>query len=552
MTARPSPGEKNGDGVSGSRHTAEPAGREGGSGKMGPLKVGRVVRSIAWNTSSTVFARIAQLAIGIVVAHILSKHDFGVFAVVLVVFAIVISISELGISTALVRERNSVDALGPTAVTLSLTTSALLAACMWALAPFLAHLVGTPEAATPIALMSIVVLLAGPSAVPAALLTRDFQQGRRFAADISFLVLSSVVLIVLSVLGFGVMAFVWSRIAGQLVSVIILIALSPRNYWPGFSRKHAVYLLRFGLPMTGSSLVNNFVSSVDVVIIGRSLGSIQLGVYNLANNVSNWPPSIFSGIFDAVALPIFARVHHDLQLLERYLANAVRVSAGLFFYVTAMCAGLAQPLVDSIYGPKWVSAGPVLSWFAIYGSVQVLISLFMVIVIASNAPRSALVSQLVWFVTLIPAMIMGVMWGGLVGGAIANIAVVTLVVLPLALWQMRRASGARVRPLLAAMAWPLVTAVVAGGAAHLVTLAIPNSWIALATGGGVGTAIYVLVLLRWGRGLIGETRALYGKGNASTEQNEPVDEADEALLLLARKVEQSMDDGRATNEATGL
>jgi lipopolysaccharide exporter len=524
-------------------------------GGMGPLRLGRVVRSIAWNTSSTAFARVAQLVIGIVVAHILSKHDFGVFAVVLVVFTIVISISELGISTALVRERDDVDGLAPTAVTLSLLTSAILAGGMWALSPFLAHLVGSPEAATPIALMSIVVLLAGPSAVPSALLTRDFQQGRRFAADMSFLVLSSVVLITLSVAGFGVYAFVWSRVAGQVISVILLIALSPKFYWPGFHWKRAKYLLRFGLPMTASSLVNNFVTSVDVVIIGRTLGPVQLGVYNLANNVSNWPPSIFSGIFDSVALPIFARVHDDLKLLQEYLANAVKVSTGLFFYVTAMCVSLAQPLVDSIYGPKWVSAGPVLSWFAIYGSVEVLISLFVVIVIASNAPRSALIGQLVWFFALIPAMILGVFWGGLVGGAIANVVVVALVVLPLTMLQMRRASRVALRPLLVGMLKPFGAAVIAGVAAHLVSFWSPSSWGDLFAGGIVGTIVYALLLVRWGPRVIAETRVLYARDDSSETAGQRVSDQQENGLKEAsegRGIDRVADKTRAIDEVTGI
>lgn len=523
MARNPAP-----DGPGDGPKTSRLRGPQSKSSRLTPLKSGMVVRSLAWSTSATAFARLSQLIIGIIIAHILSRHDFGVFAVVLVVFVIIISISELGVSAALIRERGDIDEMGPTAVTLSIANAAILAIALWALSPLIANMLGVPEATVPLQIMSSVVLLAGPSAVPAALLVRDFQQGRRFAADMLYLVFSNVVLIVLAVMGFGVMSFVWSRVTGQVVSTITLMMVSSRHYWPGFNRKHAAHLLKFGLPLTGSNLLSNFVSSVDVLIIGRALGAVQLGVYNLASNVSNWPPSLFSGMFDTVGLPIFARVHHDSGLLKKHLENALRISCSLFFLVTALCVSLAQPLVNAIYGPKWVDAGPVLRWFAIYGSVQVLISLFVVILVACNSPRSVLWGQLTWFLALIPAMIIGVRVDGLVGGAIANIVVVGLIVLPLTLWQVHRASALRIRPIVLAMLPPFLAAVGAGIVAGLTALLWNDAWISLIAGGIAGTIAYLLILYRWILRLVSETKALYPRDAHETAAPSEADTAGES------------------------
>jgi lipopolysaccharide exporter len=444
------------------------------------------------------------------VARILSPDDFGVFAVALVMFTIVINISELGVGTAIVREHERLDEIAPTAVTLSIVSSTLLAALMYILAPNFAAMLGSEAAAVPISVLSIVVLLAGPSAVPASLLTRDFMQGRRFAADMANFAASNVVLMGLALSGWGVMAFVWSRVAGQLVAVIMLLLLCPRKYLPGFRSREAKQLIVFGLPIIGSSLVGYTISSASVIAVGRALGTVPLGNYTLASNVTNWPLSLFSSVIDSLGLPVFSRVQGEPDALHRYLRNALRLIAASFFYVTAMCMSLAQPLIATLYGSKWAAAGPVLACFAAYGTFRVLIALFTVILIACNAPRRLFWTQVVWLIALIPSVLAGVSVLGILGAALANVIVTAVVVLPLTLWQVRQASGLAVVQMLKSSIRPLAAAAGAGAVAYYASMVGTEPWSALFIGGTLGSAFYVAVLAGWLRELMAETRILHG------------------------------------------
>ena len=64
----------------------------------------RVGKSVAWSTLDVVLGRMGQFAQGVVVARIVAPKQFGVFAIALVVHSIVIGISELGVSAALIRD----------------------------------------------------------------------------------------------------------------------------------------------------------------------------------------------------------------------------------------------------------------------------------------------------------------------------------------------------------------------------------------------------------------------------------------------------------------
>src|SRR5690349_7663089 len=78
-----------------------------------------VRRGALWIFVSNLLLRLANVALTAIVAHILTPHDFGVFAVAATAYAIVLSISELGIGSCLVRADLNIDNLAPTVTTLS-------------------------------------------------------------------------------------------------------------------------------------------------------------------------------------------------------------------------------------------------------------------------------------------------------------------------------------------------------------------------------------------------------------------------------------------------
>src|ERR1039458_6969997 len=137
-----------------------------------------VRRGVLWSAASTLLLRLVNIAITAVVAHILDPRDFGVFAVALTAYAIVSSLGELGVSSCLIRADLDIDALAPTMATISLITSAVLAGAMTIFAKQIATALGSADAASPIRVMALAVILVGIFAVPSSQLVRDFKQDK--------------------------------------------------------------------------------------------------------------------------------------------------------------------------------------------------------------------------------------------------------------------------------------------------------------------------------------------------------------------------------------
>ena len=457
----------------------------------------RIGTSMVWSGAGAALVKIGQLAVGVFAARVLAPHDFGVFAVAMVVYAIVINVSDLGVGSAVTRASGELDELAPTAVTMCLISAMALAGVMAASAGPLAMALGSPQSAPAIQVLALVALLAGPSAVPAALMTREFRQDLRFRADVVNFVAANVVMIPMALAGWGAMALAWSRVVGQFASVVVLLAFSPRRYAPGFNRRVAGELIRFGMPLVGANLTGFALGNADSVVLSRISGTVSLGTYTLANNVAAWPLGLMQPVLLNVGLPLVSQLRARRELLERFIRLSLALTTGSFFFASAVIAALAGPLVLTLYGDRWSAAIPVLSVLAVAGFLRCLLTPLFDVLVASRATSAVLVVNIAWSIALVPGLIGGVFLFGPVGAAWAQVCALMLVAVPITLVYLRRVTSLPLLPALRGTAFPLFTATLAALVAHGVAALLANPLLALAGGGTAALAVYLATSHRW-------------------------------------------------------
>ena len=104
----------------------------------------KVSSAIRWSAVNSLLQRLAAVGISVLLARLIAPEQFGVFAVALVVLNIVLSVSELGVSAALVRTNDSVEEMAPTVTTLSLASGTLLAFICVVGAPWFSNAMDAP------------------------------------------------------------------------------------------------------------------------------------------------------------------------------------------------------------------------------------------------------------------------------------------------------------------------------------------------------------------------------------------------------------------------
>lgn len=398
-----------------------------------------VRRGLGLSLLNNALVRLGGVVSGIAIARLLAPADYGVFAVALVVLSALLSINELGVSLAIVRWPRDPHGIAPTVTTLSVGASVALYLATFAAAPTIAAQLGAAEATTIIRVLALSMIIDGMSAVPAALLTRGFQQGRRLVADLSGFVVSTGLTVALAVAGQGAWSLAIGYLAGNIATTAVVLAVAPARPRPGWDAALVPELLRFGLPLAGSSLLVFGVLNIGNVLVGAELGPLALGFYTLAFNLSSWPVSVFSLAVRRVALAAFARIAHDRDALADGVARSVALLLAVTLPVCALLALLAEPLVRVVYGAKWAPAAEVLQWLAVLGAARVMAELGYDLLVALARSRAVFVVQGIWLAALVPGVVAGARWDGVRGAAAAQALIACAVVLPAFVFAVHRA-----------------------------------------------------------------------------------------------------------------
>lgn len=449
-------------------------------------------RAAGWSGLSTIVLRLGSLTVGVVIARVLTPEQFGVYAVALTVQSILMTVADLGLSAELIRSPDP-ERRAPTVATLGLTIGALLTVGTILVASPVANLLDSPAAAPAIAVLAFTLLLGGAGVVPYAYLQRRFQQRELFLIAVVDFIISTAVTLGLIALGWGVLGLAFGRLAAQTASTSLqfVFAKTPPHY--RVDRDVIRPVLVFGLPIAGANLLSWALLNVDNVVIARVTGATALGFYVLAFNVSSWPMSALSQMVRSVSLPFFARMD---DRASDVVPRLVAVAWAGALPAGAILAVLSAPVIEFVYGPKWLPAAPVLAALGIFGGLRVVFDIFAGFLYARGQSRPVLWVQTVWFVAIVVGMIIATQAYGIVGAGWVHVLVAVAVILPAYVVALRTA-GVRLVSILREAWLPTVAAAGASVVAVLTASAVDAPLLKLLLGGTAAALSYSALMARW-------------------------------------------------------
>jgi len=207
------------------------------------------------------------------------------------------------------------------------------------------------------------------AAVPDALLTMRLDFRARARAEVIASLCSGIAAIALAWQGFGVWSLAWQGIIAIGVRAVLLWAYSGWRPLGRYRRASFRSLFGFGGYMLLSNLLDVIATRLQSLLIGRLFDSRILGYYTLAQNTQQAPASFMGGILNRVGLPVLSTIAQQPAKLRGALRLSLRAAMFLFVPCMVGIAVVAEPLVSTLYGPRWVPAAPVLSILAISTSL---------------------------------------------------------------------------------------------------------------------------------------------------------------------------------------
>ena len=172
--------------------------------------------------------------------------------------------------------------------------------------------------------------------------------------------ISGVIGIILANMGYGVWALVWQTLLNNFIKVSLYWVYA--KWAPSFAFSYQSFkeLFSFGSKLLLSGLMHTIYVNLYTVIIGKRFMPADLGYYNRAFSLSQFPSNNITSILIRAIYPIQCKIQDQEELLKESFTKFLKASSLVVFpLMLALCA-LAEPLVLLVLKEKWLGAVPLL------------------------------------------------------------------------------------------------------------------------------------------------------------------------------------------------
>lgn len=307
----------------------------------------------------------------IVLARLLTPHDYGLVAIVFALLGFAPMLIDLGSSDASVQRTRIAHADVSALFFLNVTIGTILTLLLIGASPLIASAYGEPALADIALASTLLFMVTALSAQHYALMRRAMEFRRIALIDICANVISCVVAITMAYAGWGYWALVARPVLASGLAAIGIWASCP--WVPGRPRITPAVkeMLRFGLGVTGFTMTDHLARSTDRVALGYFYGAAPLGYFQNAFLLYDNVLGLLTQPLHNVAVSSLSKLKNEVEELKRSWRMAL---SSLTFLSCLAFAGLAvtgQDVVVVLLGQKWEPAGPLLCIFAVRGIAHV-------------------------------------------------------------------------------------------------------------------------------------------------------------------------------------
>lgn len=377
----------------------------------------RVLRSGMWVALASSFGMVVNLVRSVILARLLTPEIFGLMGLASIAIRALETVSRPGVAQALIARQKDFDEAAPTAFTLLVGRGLVLAILMAAVAPWVARFYDAEELRPVLQVLSVTFVIG--SFVNINTISRQRELDFRQLTYIGQVTMIAGTVVTIAAAYW--LRSVWALVIGQVVSVSINVLVS---YWFiggcmrfAFDREIAAELIRYGKFVTGSSIVLYVATELDSAVLGKLMGTEQLGFYTMAATIANLATTNLSKMASSIMMPAYSKLQVDRAALRQAFTRTLSL---VMFAVLPASAGLliaAQPIVQVVLGGQWLPAAVPLQILAVFGLFRSLAAFNGYLFEGIGLPRIAFYLGVLRLAVIVPLIVPATLNYGLEGAA---------------------------------------------------------------------------------------------------------------------------------------
>jgi O-antigen/teichoic acid export membrane protein len=336
----------------------------------------KLFSAVKWSFLSTVINNLVSLLKYVILSRILSKNDFGLISICLIIIGLAEVFKDFGMSSAIMHKRHISIKEYSSLYFFGLIVGLLVFVILFLLSGVFADFFNEAELDILLPVISITILFSaiGFQHKYIQLKSLNFKFVEKIEILSNFL--SFILVWVLAKAGYGVYALVYAHVFQYALSNLIFAIQGMKNqkYHFRLNIRELKPFLKIGGFQTAGQIVNYFNSQLDQLLIGKVLGMNTLGAYSLSKNLASKPFMISNPIMMKVSIPFMSQVQADENNLKNGYLQMLKFSSIVNFPLYVVGAYFGSEIISLVYGEKYLEYSSIFIWLCVYFTIRSLIT----------------------------------------------------------------------------------------------------------------------------------------------------------------------------------
>jgi O-antigen/teichoic acid export membrane protein len=342
----------------------------------------KTAKGLFWGGISNGVQQLVGAVFGIAIARILSPSDYGLVGMLAIFTAIANTILDSGFTAALTNKKeikhedyNAVFWFG---VIVGIVMYVVLFLC----APLISTFYGKPEL-TPLArVVFLNFLVSGCAVAHYAIMFKKLMVKERAKIDITSVIVSGTVGIVLAINGFAYWGLAIQTLTFTVTGVILRWYFSPWRPTLVLNFQPLKEMFGFSSKLFMTSVLGQITNNVFSVILGKFYGEKQVGYYAQGSKWMLMGYSMIGGMIGSVAQPVFVESIGDKNRMRMIFRKMLRFNAFVSFPAMLGLAFISNEFILITVGEKWSESVPLLQLLCVWAAASGVGYLYVLVLIA--------------------------------------------------------------------------------------------------------------------------------------------------------------------------
>lgn len=367
--------------------------------------------ALKWSFLGKVSVLILTFIGGVILARLLSPKEYGLLAMANIFLGLANTLKDFGFSSAIINRDRLNQKILSTVFWFTLFFQIVLSAIIFSSKNVIADFYGQNALIEIIPYLALIFFLSSFNVISLTLLRKRLEFNKISTVDFISQLIGLTIGIYFAFYGYGIYSLIIQSFTAtivQLIGMIYCAKWTPSFY---FNFNKLKLLWGFSGPLTFSNILDYFVRNFDSLIIGKTLGEVQLGSYNKAYSLMLLPITQISSIITQVMFPAFSKIKLDVVEIKRIYLKMSKAISFISFPVMMLLSILSEEIVLGLYGEQWAGAIMPLKILAFVGANQSIGTLNSNIYLSQGRTNLQFKIMLIRHPVVIASIFVGSYWG---------------------------------------------------------------------------------------------------------------------------------------------